>query len=232
MSALGVVGVLGNLLGGGLEQYGAAVQSHRGRQFAREMAGTQYQRAVADMKAAGLNPMAIFGNGGGSPAAVAQGSFSNPAEGASRLGDELVKGFSVGAQNDALRAQADIARATARATESEADLKLAENSALRAALDSEGGRLGLINQRYGTLGAAGEVLGGVAAGAGNVLGGDHSAKSVAAHESAKEVVKGPPSRDRLRVMIEDSKPAREYGSREWKQQREWVHRNRDFPERY
>lgn len=194
MSALGVVGVLGNLLGGGLEQYGAAVQSHRGRQFAREMAGTQYQRAVADMKAAGLNPMAIFGNGGGSPAGIAGGEYANPAAGASRLGDEVVKGFSVGAANEALRAQADIARASARQAESEADLKIAENSALRSALDSEPGRAGLVNQRYGTLGAAGEVIGTI--GLGNVLGGESSAKRLSERvvEEPLQDVKGPSKR--------------------------------------
>lgn len=183
MSALGAIGVVGNLLGGGIEQWGAAVQSHRGRQFAREMAGTQYQRAVADMKAAGLNPMAIFGNGGGSPAGVAQGEFSNPGSAARGLGDELVKGFSQGAVNEALKAQADIARASARSAESDADLKLAENSALRAALDTDAGRMGAVNRRYGTLGTVGEVLG--TFGLGNLLGGEASAKSVADHEALK-----------------------------------------------
>lgn len=176
MSALGAVGIVGNLLGGGIEQWGAAVQSHRGRQFAREMAGTQYQRAVADMKAAGLNPMAIFGSGGGSPAPSPVGTFSNPGAGAKGLGDEITKGFNAGALNEALESQADIARATARGVESDTELKLAENTAYRAALDNDAGRMGAVNRRYGTLGTAGEILGSL--GVGNWLGGENSAKSL------------------------------------------------------
>lgn len=198
-AALPVLGLVGNLLGGGIEQYGAAVQSHRGRQFAREMASTQYQRAVADMKAAGLNPMAIFGNGGGSPAATPPGDFSNnPGRAAARLGDEITGAFSKGDAAVALKAQADIARSNARAAESEADLKVAENSAYQAALATDAGRVGAVTQRYGSLGGAGEVMGKL--GVGNVLGGEHSAKSTRTSEQNAKIANQ--EADRLRAMIE------------------------------
>lgn len=176
MSILGaIIPALGSIGGGALESYGAAAQSHRGRQFAREMAGTQYQRAVTDMRAAGLNPMAIFGNGGGTPASSMPGEFSNAFQGASGLGDTIAEGITRYETLATLEAQRKLQQANARRSESEADLVTAENSAYQSALRTDAGRAGAITQRYGRLGGAGEVMGWF--GVGNAVGGDHSAKS-------------------------------------------------------
>lgn len=186
MSALGVLGLVGNLGGSGIEAYGASLQSHKARRFAREMMSTQYQTAVRDMRAAGLNPNAIFGSGGGSTPGMPVGMQSNIFEGAGELGDQVAKSFTRGDEAVALKAQADIARSNARAAESDADLKLAENSAYMKALSTDGGKLGAIEGRYGKLGAAGEVMGNL--GLGNVLGGEASAKSVKRREETRDEV--------------------------------------------
>lgn len=51
-----------------------AMQAEKQMQFQREMSSTAYQRAVADMKAAGINPMMAVNNGGASSPSGASGS--------------------------------------------------------------------------------------------------------------------------------------------------------------
>lgn len=164
------------LVGGGIEAHGAAVQSHKGRQFAREQSATVYQRATADMRAAGLNPNAIFGSGGGSPSPQAQGSYSNQFQGAGAVGDSLGRSLSKGEEYAMLQAQSRISQANARQAESNADLTQAENSAYRAALSTQAGRVGAVRERYGSIGGAGEVMGQL--GIGNVVGGESSSGSL------------------------------------------------------
>lgn len=210
MSTIGTIGLIGNALGGGIEQYGASLQSHKARKFAREQSATVYQRSVADMKAAGLNPAAIFGSGGGSPGGPAQGEFTNQFQGASRLGDELGKAYTRGEEATALQAQARIATASARAAESDTDLKLAENSAYRAAINTDVGKVGAITQRYGSLGGAGEVMGRL--GIGNVLGGESSSKSLASSEARAKAIDEVLSRHAPRVPYFGPESSEQRGS--------------------
>lgn len=54
--------------------------------FSRDMASTQYQRAVKDMRAAGLNPMLAYMNGGAAAPSGASGGASGASAGAASAG--------------------------------------------------------------------------------------------------------------------------------------------------
>lgn len=142
------------------------------QEFAEEMASTQYQRATADMKAAGLNPMAVYGSGGGSPAAAPGGQMSNPVGGGSSALNAIA--FKKGL------AESEKSEAEAKTAKSAADVITRENSAYKTALESEGGKAAAVHKKYsgsgigGWLGGAGAVAG---YGQGSGWGGTASAKA-------------------------------------------------------
>lgn len=156
--------------------------NYQNRQFAEEMASTQYQRAVADMKQAGLNPMAMFQQSGG-PAAAPEGQSTNPVVGtlggtAKQVADirqSLASGEKIGSEDELVKAQADSARSVARASASRADVEIAENEAYKRMLSSEPGRMAAAVNKYGKnwIGSAG-AIGGLSAG--SSYGGDSAAK--------------------------------------------------------
>lgn len=75
-----VGGAIGSGLGGFLEQGMAndfnSAQASANRDFQASMSGTAYQRAMADMRAAGLNPMLAYSQGGASVPTGATASYA------------------------------------------------------------------------------------------------------------------------------------------------------------
>jgi len=74
------------LIGGGLEMLGGIAQNASAKQLSREqmnfqkyMSNTAYQRAVTDMRKAGLNPALAYGQGGASTPAGAMAGVENVA---------------------------------------------------------------------------------------------------------------------------------------------------------
>lgn len=165
---------------------GGLWSNKQNRDFAEEMAGSQYQRAVADMKNAGLNPNAVFGSGGGSQAASPGGQSENPVKGEfgssaqsildmGQSATEISKGQ---AMTDVAKAQADQTRASAKIAESNAEVTKKENSAYSKTLDTPFGKtLATVNKYAGPVTQMISGLGGAAAkGLGSVWGGYSSAK--------------------------------------------------------
>lgn len=122
----GILGsIAGPIIGGlfgmkGQEETNAAqmMLAQNQMDFQREMSSTAYQRAVEDMKKAGLNPMLAYSQGGASTPGGAMATLGNPNAAA-------VNSAAAAAQVDATRSSAEKNRADADKAKTEADLNRA-----------------------------------------------------------------------------------------------------------
>ncbi len=75
--ASGGLSLIGNILGAQQQNSAQAAQAQQAEAFSERMSDTQYQRGMADMKAAGLNPMLAYMNGGASSPSGVQAPVQN-----------------------------------------------------------------------------------------------------------------------------------------------------------
>lgn len=82
-----------------------AEQAQRQMDFQERMSNTSYQRAIADMKAAGLNPMLAYGHGGASTPGGAQAVIGNKATAATNAALAAAQSQTAQVTNEKTRAE-------------------------------------------------------------------------------------------------------------------------------
>lgn len=103
--------------------------------FQREMASTQYQRGMADMKKAGLNPIMAYTNGGAAaPPGASTGGVSAKAE-AAPVGEAIQQTLGTALTVAKMRKEFEQADASIKATESNA--RLNDASTVRQKIEAE-----------------------------------------------------------------------------------------------
>lgn len=131
-----VIGAGASLLGGALGMKGQsdanasnARQAQLNRDFQERMSNTAWQRGVADMRAAGLNPALAYEKGGASSPSGSTAHMENVLAGAQSSAGGAVNSYlqaqQVQASTDATRAQAQKTRAEANQLQLESALRVA-----------------------------------------------------------------------------------------------------------
>lgn len=132
------IGGLGSLLGGVMANRGASKEADKSRQWQERMRATQYQTAVADLKAAGLNPMLAYSQGGAGTPSGAQAQVQNvgtPAvTSAMDVLTRMLSAENLHAQNEQIRSQTANIRINTEKQLADMDLTSATEAEVRQRL--------------------------------------------------------------------------------------------------
>lgn len=115
----------------------ATAESQLNRDFQERMSNTAYQRAVEDMRAAGINPMLAYQQGGASTPAGSMASpppYENPVEAGTRGGERAMHSAMMAAQSRNVQQQTQVAKQEERIKSAEADKQEVIKSGYQMAL--------------------------------------------------------------------------------------------------
>lgn len=129
----GIIGSIGGMFGGGFSNRAGRKAAHRAQDFAQMMANTAHQREVADLRAAGLNPILSATGGRGAPSP--QGVMPEVKDITRGLGDTITKGVDLyfkgrmqNAELQSLNADTELKRASQQAALADAQKKIEEKN--------------------------------------------------------------------------------------------------------
>ncbi|AXH77819.1 MAG: DNA pilot protein [Microviridae sp.] len=114
------IGGLGSLLGGSSSNKAAAKAAQAQMDFQERMAKNAHQYEVADLRAAGLNP--ILSGTGGMGAATPSGASYSPSDVVTPATEQTRKSLETSSARDLMKMQEDVAVSTSEKNRSEADL--------------------------------------------------------------------------------------------------------------
>lgn len=110
----------------------ATEEAKKNRQFQERMSSTAYQRSVNDMRAAGLNPLAVYGSGGGGGASTPSGSVASGVSEMDLSGatEGIYRGISTALERKRLQKDIEIAEAQKESLKESADKTKTEKELL------------------------------------------------------------------------------------------------------
>ena len=113
-------GLISSVVGAGISSAFGQKSANKQMDFQEKMSNTSYQRAMADMKAAGLNPMLAYSQGGASTPTGASHSAPNVDIGSSA--SSIAQSKQIKAQTQVTQAQATSAQSQATLDQAVADV--------------------------------------------------------------------------------------------------------------